>query len=106
MVMLRTEVTIGDEVWVFATMRIGADPNTGKDEYETTITEPGSRVPKPVRRCLTGERASEVHQMFVDQFAATANGSAAVKSWSQGSGSDVPPHPEAGADDSSCPTRS
>lgn len=76
--MLRTEVTIGIETWVFSTARIGVDPATGKEEYETTIAEPGARSAKPIRRCLTLQRAHEVHRTFVAEFAETGRDAAVV----------------------------
>lgn len=64
---------IGDQTWVFETTRIGLDPISGEDEYETAVTEPGDRISKPVRYCLTSERAHEVHQTFVNALTATTN---------------------------------
>ncbi|MBQ0925542.1 hypothetical protein [Saccharopolyspora endophytica] len=77
----RTEVTIGDQTWVFTTARIGVDPVTGEEEYETTIAAPCTEVPEPARRCLTQQRARQVHQMFVDEFVATARGCAEINSF-------------------------
>ncbi|GAB3693215.1 hypothetical protein REH65_32595 [Saccharopolyspora sp. ID03-671] len=81
MVMLRTEVTIGAQTWLFVTARIGTDAVTGKDEHETAVIEPGARVPKPVRRCLTQERAYQAHHTLVDDLAATAHGYAEIRSY-------------------------
>lgn len=77
----RTEVTIGAQTWVFTTERIGVDQVTGEEEYETTIAAPCAEVAKPARRCLTQQRARQVHQTFVDEFVATAHGCADIKSY-------------------------
>ncbi|MEV4729831.1 hypothetical protein [Saccharopolyspora sp. NPDC049426] len=77
----RTEVTIEAQTWVFTTAQIGVDPVTGEEEYETTIAAPCTEVAKPARRCLTQQRAHQVHQMFVDEFVATAHGCADINSY-------------------------
>lgn len=79
-VIVRTEVSIGAQTWVYTTTWIGVDSKTGEDEYETTITEPGASDPKPVRRCLTQQRAHQVHQTFVNDLIDSAHGHADIKS--------------------------
>lgn len=77
----RTEVTIGDQTWVFTTARIGVDPVTGEEEHETTIAAPCTEFAEPARRCRTQQRARQVHEMFVDEFVTTAHGYANINSY-------------------------
>ncbi|MEB3368971.1 hypothetical protein [Saccharopolyspora mangrovi] len=80
--MLRTEVTVsGAGTWVFTTARTGVDPATGKEEYETTVSAPCCQSAKPIRRCLTEQRARQVHQTLVDEFAATESADTEIRSW-------------------------
>ncbi|MEV4731492.1 hypothetical protein [Saccharopolyspora sp. NPDC049426] len=81
--MLQTEVTTRVGTFVFSTARISVDQVTGREEYETTITEPCGQIAKPVRRCLTQQRARQVHQESVDQLVEIEHGRAEIRSHPQ-----------------------
>lgn len=66
--MWRTEVTVGALTWVFCTARISVGPGPVA-EFETTIMGPGGQIAKPVRHCVAEERARQVHEALVADFA-------------------------------------
>lgn len=66
--MWRTEVNIGAQTWAISTSRIGLDPTTGEDEFDTTITEPGEAASKSIRHNATLQQARRVHDSFVADY--------------------------------------
>lgn len=77
--MWRTEVSVGARTWSISTARVGQDPNTREDVFETIIIGPGEVTGKPAGRATGLERARHVHDLCLARYAAEGTGAVVVE---------------------------